>query len=74
MLFTVKQFKEQNAYWSDKYYHYAIHKTDGGAVYLFQVDGKRLTQEGINSANVLRLDGANIERILENIKNVVEGK
>jgi len=74
MKLTVKQFRQQNAYWGDDYYNYAIHKTDGGAMYLFQVDGNRLTQKGIDNAKILRLDGMNIQRLLENIKRVAEEK
>lgn len=67
---TIEQFKKQNAFWQDKYYTYAIHKTDGGAMYLFQVDGLRLTQEKINSANIIRIDGLDFNKLIENIKGV----
>ena len=44
MFYTPKQFKNQNANWQDKNYTYAIHKTSGGAMYLYQIDGKRITK------------------------------
>ena len=38
MEMTPKQFKNQNANWEDKYFTYAINKTSGGAMYLYQID------------------------------------
>lgn len=70
MFYTAKQFKNQNANWQDKNYTYAIHKTNGGAMYLYQIDGKRITTKTIASANVLRLDGVNLEQLMEQIKKV----
>jgi len=71
MIQTVEEFKNQNAYWCDDYYHYAIHKTDGGAVYLFQVDGP-LTDDSIkHNMVVIRLDGCDVDMLIKNIKEVL---
>lgn len=70
MFYTAKQFKNQNANWQDKNYTYAIHKTSGGAMYLYQIDGKRVTAKTIASASVLRLDGVNLEQLIEQINKV----
>ena len=67
MEFTIEQFKKQNLYWKDKFYHYAIHITDGGAIYLYQVDG-RLTKENIKNATILRIDGCDVEKLCSAIK------
>ena len=69
---NVEQFKNQNVNWKDKYYSYAIHKTNGGAMYLYQVDGKRLTEESVKNAKVLRLDGISIDKLLYNYNKMVE--
>ena len=68
---TKEQFLNQNLNWKDKYYHYAIHKTDGGAVYLWQVDGA-LTSNNLNQMNVIRLDGVDLEKLAQNILKVKE--
>ena len=68
MIYTREQFINQNAFWQDKYYSYAIHITDGGAKYLFQVDGTRLTQKQLDSMTVIRLDGMDVEKFIENIR------
>lgn len=67
---TVKQFKNQNAVWSDYWYTYAIHKTNGGAMYLYKIDGKRITQSKIDNAQIFRLDGVDLNLLIENIKKV----
>ena len=69
MMYTVKQFKEQNKYWEDKYYCYAIHVTDGGAIYLHQVD-KPLKKDSFE--RILRVDGCDISKLLENLKEVTK--
>ena len=78
---TKEQFLAQDIVWADKYYNYAIHITDGGAIYLYQVDGdlpkKSNAEVDINYA--LRLDGAELDKLLENInkiksKNVFENR
>lgn len=64
-------FKHQNAIWQDKWYSYAIHRTDGGAMYLYRIDGKRITQKAIdNTLQVFRLDGMNFDLFMENVKKV----
>ena len=68
MIYTREQFINQNAFWQDKYYSYAIHITDGGAKYLFQVDGTRLTQKQLDSMTMIRLDGMDVEKFIENIR------
>lgn len=73
MLNTVDQFKNQNAYWRDKYYHYAIHVTDGGAAYLFQAECEgELTDLDVKYATMLRLDGCDINMLIKNIKEVLK--
>ena len=49
---TKEQFMNQNAFWQDKYYSYAIHITDAGAKYLFQVEGTRLTKRELEDFKV----------------------
>ena len=67
---TKEQFINQNAFWQDKYYSYAIHITDGGAIYLHQVEGTRLTNSQLESMKTIRLDGADIEKLIENIRRL----
>ncbi len=67
MIKTPKEFKNQNAFWQDKWYSYAIHKTDGGAVYLFRIDGLKINKNTIKNMQVFRLDGIDKERFIENI-------
>lgn len=66
MNLTPKQFKKQNAVWQDNYYTYAIHKTDGGAIYLYRIDGKRITQNKLNNMEIFRLDGMNLNLFIKN--------
>ena len=72
MFNNVNQFKSQNIYWRDKYYHYAIHITDGGAKYLYQIDCKgELTDEKVKGYHYgIRLDGSDIDLFVENIKKI----
>lgn len=70
MEMTPKQFKNQNANWEDKYFTYAIHKTSGGAMYLFQIDGHKITTETIKGALITRLDGVDLDKLVENIRKV----
>lgn len=70
MIYTREQFINQNAFWQDKYYSYAIHITDGGAMYLHQVEGTRLTKSQLENMRTIRLDGADIEKLIENIRRV----
>lgn len=68
MFNTVEQFKNQNAYWHDKYYHYAIHVTGGGAIYLFQAECEgELTELAVKYATVIRLDGCDIDSLVANV-------
>ena len=69
---TKEQFMNQNAFWQDKYYSYAIHITDGGAKYLFQVEGTRLTQKELENMRVFRLDGTDIDKLCENLQKLKE--
>lgn len=64
MNITREQFINQKYFWQDKYYSYAIHITDAGAKYLWQVEGVRLSQEQLNKMRVLRLDGADINKLI----------
>lgn len=70
-MYTIEQFKKQNAFWGDKYYYYAIHITDGGAMYLFQVN-KPLTQKNIDNASVIRLDGCDMDKLYVQMKGVAK--
>lgn len=70
MNLTAKQFKNQNAFWQDNYYSYAIHKTNGGAVYLYRIDGKRIDKNTLKNMQVFRLDGVNFDILINNIKKV----
>lgn len=68
---TLEQFRNQNAYWRDNYYHYAIHKTTGGAIYLYVVETeKELTQEDLQYVNIMRLDGVDLTQLFKNIQKV----
>ena len=70
---TVEQFKNQNAYWHDKYYHYAIHITDGGASYLFQVECEgELKDSDLQNARMIRLDGCDITSLANTLKFMEE--
>lgn len=71
MIETIEEFVNQNACWRDKYYYYAIHKTDGGAAYLFQVDIPLINESIKNSMHIIRLDGCNIDMLIKNIKEVL---
>ena len=74
MIYTKEQFMKQNAFWQDKYYSYAIHITGGGAQYLFQVEGTRLTKKELEDMRVFRLDGTDIDRLCENLQKLKENK
>jgi hypothetical protein len=60
MEMTKEQFKNQNLNWEDEFYEYAIHKTDGGAMYLYQAE-KPLKKTV--SPLIIRLDGADREKL-----------
>ena len=67
---TKEQFMNQNAFWQDKYYSYAIHITDGGARYLFQVEGIRLTKKELENMRMFRLDGTDIDKLCEQLQKI----
>lgn len=69
---TKEQFKHQDINWEDKYYEYAIHKTDGGAIYLFQHD--KDFNNDYNSIYTIRFDGVDLELFIENVKKLKENK
>ena len=78
---TKEQFLAQDIVWADKYYNYAIHITDGGAIYLYQVDGDlpKKSNADVDINYTLRLDGVELDKLLENItkiksKNVFENR
>lgn len=61
MRLTIEQFKNQNKFWEDNFYWYAIHKTDGGAEYLYQVDKKDIKgkmKDDFVTPFIIRLDGS----------------
>lgn len=70
MITTAEQFKKQHAFWRDKWYSYAIHKTDGGAMYLYRINGRRIDKNTIKNMQVFRLDGVNIGLLVENFNKV----
>lgn len=72
MFKTKEQFMNQNLFWQDKYYSYAVHKTDAGAVYLFQVDGTSLTKKSLQNMSVIRLDGCDLDKLCDNLKKIKE--
>ena len=67
---TKEQFMNQNAFWQDKYYSYAIHITDAGAIYLFQVEGIRLTKKELENMRMFRLDGTDIDKLCEQLQKI----
>ena len=65
-----EQFFNQHANWQDKNYTYAIHVTNGRAMYLYQIDGLKVTDEDIAGANIIRLDGINLEELVRQIQEL----
>lgn len=65
---TKDQFINQELFWQDKYYSYALHITDGGAKYLWQVDGTRLTKKELEYIKFIRLDGVDIDKLCEKLQ------
>ena len=65
---TRDQFINQSAFWQDKYYSYAIHITDGGAIYLYQIDGTLLTKDQLATMRTIRLDGTDIDTLCKKLK------
>jgi hypothetical protein len=68
MILTEKQFKEQNAFWQDKWYSYAIHKTSGGAIYLYRIDCLKINKKPLENMQVFRLDGIDKKQFFENLE------
>ena len=71
MKLTFGQLHSQDDFWGDDYYVYAIHKTDGGAVYLYRMElGDYLKTSPLESfdVEVFRLDGTNLGRFCKHIK------
>ena len=60
---TRLQLMNQNSFWFDDFYFYAIHKTDGGALYLMQGEKEDILKASENQ-NIyyrqIRLDGCDI--------------
>lgn len=56
---TKQQFFNQNKNFEDKYYYYAIHITDGGAMYLYQADKDFIPLDDTDEISymTIRLDG-----------------
>ena len=72
-----EQFKQQNKNFSDEYYEYAIHITDFGAIYLYQLDkvNKPTNYKNTNLyLNTFRLDGANIDSLIETLIEIKNNK
>ena len=72
MILTKEQFINQNAFWQDRYYSYAIHKTSGGALYLYRIEGTIINDKNLQNMQVFRLDGMDIDMLVSNIKKVEE--
>ena len=71
MKLTFGQLHSQDDFWVDDYYVYAIHKTDGGAVYLYRLElGEYLKTPPLEpfDVEVFRLDGMNRGRFCKHIK------
>lgn len=58
----IELYTHQIRYWNDKYYHYSIHITDGGAIYLKQLD----KNNGIELQ--IRLDGCDLNKLIHEIE------
>ena len=74
MELTFGQLHSQDDFWVDDYYVYAIHKTDGGAVYLYRMElGEYLKTPPLESfdVEVIRLDGMNGGRFCKHIKKLI---
>ena len=71
MFSTAEQFKNQFAFWQDQNYSYAIHLTSGGAVYLFRINGREVSDETVKRAEVFRLDGIDKKAFIENISKFI---
>jgi hypothetical protein len=71
MKYTIEQFKNQSANWSDEHYNYAVHITGGGAVYLHQIDGN-ITNANLQTIQTIRIDGVQLDKIFENLKKVIK--
>lgn len=66
---TAKQWKQQNAVWQDKYYSYSLHITNGGAMYLGIIEGHKIDKNTIANCNVVRLDGVDLNMLVNKVKN-----
>lgn len=69
---TKKQFINQNAFWQDKYYSYSIHITNGGAIYLYRIDGTIIDENSLRKMQVFRIDGIDLDLFIKNIKNSID--
>lgn len=72
---TMVQFLNQNENWTDQNYAYAIHITDGGAVYLYRMSlyeylNTKLSEE--IAVEVIRLDGVDLKEASKHIKQVLK--
>lgn len=76
MKLTFEQLHLQNDFWCDDHYVYAIHITDGGAVYLYQMElSAYLKTPPLESfeVDVLRLDGTDWRRFKAHVGSIIEG-
>lgn len=74
MKLTINQFIDQNDFWVDEFYAYAIHVTDGGAKYLYRITVDQFIKaKPLEEVEVemFRLDGINWERASRHIEEYV---
>lgn len=75
MKVTFEQLHLQSDFWCDDEYMYAIHKTDGGAVYLYRIESKKyLTTPPLEPFDVeaFRMDGMNWKRFKKHVDIIME--
>lgn len=69
---TKDEFTHQNEFWLDVCYAYAIHKTDGGALYLYRVDFEDFEDNCVLDVEVFRLDGIDWNRFKKHVDLIIE--
>ena len=75
MKLTYEELHNQDDWWVDDFYVYAIHRTDGGAVYLYRMaveDYIDIHPLGVFDVEVFRLDGINFKCFSKHVKKWVE--
>lgn len=75
MELTASEFMAQNEHWTDKYYAYSIHITDGGAVYLYRAslaEYLHTTPTEELAVEVIRLDGVDLKEASKYIRRALK--